>query len=216
MAGVEIKDSEHVFIAGRTGSGKTVCARQYLSGFEHVVALDTKGKLKWPEVDPKELTLVKRLRDLPDTDTPKIIYRPIWEELEPEYYNEFFRWCYRRGNCQVWIDEVMGVCKNSFDIPEYYKAILTRGRELNVTAWSLTQRPSGIPQLIISEATHLFVYDLNLPQDRQKLVEVTGAEELWDRPNIAARKPYSFWYYNVNEENARLARLVERRERRGQ
>lgn len=206
-----ISDSEHVFIAGRTGTGKTVCARQYLSGFEYVVALDTKGKLQWPEVDPKELTLVKHLRDLPKVATPKIIYRPTWEELEPEYFNEFFRWCYQRQNCQVWIDEVMGVCKSPFDIPDYYKAILTRGRELHVTAWSLTQRPSGIPQLIISEATHLFIYDLNLPQDRQKLVEVTGANELWDRPNIKARKKFAFWYYHVEAEKAQLGRLVERR-----
>lgn len=211
MARPIILDSEHVFVAGRTGSGKTVCARQYLSGFPYVVALDIKGKLIWPEVPEDEQTLVTHLRDLPQVETPKIIYRPSHDELNPEYYNEFFRWCYNRGNCVVWIDEVMGVCKNAFDIPEYYRAILTRGRELHVAAWSLSQRPSMIPQVIISEATHLFVYDLNLPQDRQKMVEVTGATELYQRPNIAARRKYTFWYYHVEAEHARLARLTERR-----
>jgi hypothetical protein len=212
VAGLEIRDSEHVFIAGRTGTGKTVCARQYLTGFKYVVALDTKGKLRWPEIEPKDVTVVKHLKDLPDVQTPKIIYRPVWNELDSDYYNEFFRWCYKRENTVVWVDEVMGVCKSPFDIPDYYRAILTRGRELHVAVWSLTQRPSGIPQLIISEATHLFVYDLNLPQDRAKLVDVTGAEELSLRPNIVSGKKYSFWYYHVEAENARLARLVERRD----
>lgn len=206
---VVIKPSEHVFIAGRTGSGKTFLARKYLNRYKNVVALDTKGTLVWPEVPEEELTLVTRLADLGGVKTPKIIYRPDWQEIELEFYNEFFRWCYMRGNTIVWIDEAMSVCPNPMRIPDYYKAILTRGRELQVAAWSLTQRPSGIPQVIMSEATHFFVFDLNMPQDRAKLAEVTGAEELLEKPSTKYGD-YSFWYYNVNRDRAVPARLVER------
>lgn len=208
--GVVIKPSEHVFIAGRTGSGKTYLARKYLSRYKNVVALDTKGTLIWPEVSEEELTLVTKLTDLGSVKTPKIIYRPDWQEMEFEFYNEFFRWCYMRGNTIVWVDEAMSVCPNSHKIPDYYKAILTRGRELKVAVWSLSQRPSGIPQVIMSESSHFFVFDLNMPQDREKLVEVTGAEELLEKPSTKYGK-YTFWYYNVERERAVPARLVERK-----
>ena len=39
----KIKSSEHVFIAGRTGSGKTFLAETYLASFPNVIVLDTKG-----------------------------------------------------------------------------------------------------------------------------------------------------------------------------
>lgn len=207
--GIVIKPSEHTFIAGRTGSGKTYLARKYLANYPEVVALDTKGTMTWPEVDEDDLTIITRLTDLSAAKTSKIIYRPDWSEMEFDFYNEFFRWCYMRGNTLVWVDEAMSICPSPHRIPDFYKAILTRGRELNVAVWSLTQRPSGIPQVIMSESTHFFIFDLNMPQDRSKLAEVTGAEELMEKPSTEYGA-YSFWYYNVSRESATPARLVER------
>lgn len=214
--------NEHVFIPGRTGSGKTYLARKYLANYKNVVAIDTKGLLSWPEIpgtiwtgkekenlknnfQNKELTMVFNLRDLAAVETPKIIYRPTWDELKEEYYNEFFKWIYLRQNTIVWIDEVMSICPTPYKIPEYYKAILTRGRQRQTAAWSLTQRPSGIPQIIMSESTHFFAFDLNLPQDRDKLTEVTGARELQEKPG-----KYLFWYYHVERDTAYKAKLVEK------
>lgn len=216
--------NEHVFIPGRTGSGKTFLAKKYLANYQNVVVLDTKGLVSWPEIPDTEwtgeekeilknngknenLSMVFKLKDLETADTPKIIYRPPWEELEEEYFNAFFQWIYRRKNTIVWVDEVMSVCPNPHKIPEFYKAILTRGRQRKTAVWSLTQRPSGIPQIIMSESTHFFVFDLNLPQDREKLVEVTGAVELYEKPG-----KYVFWYYHVETEKAYKAKIVERRQ----
>lgn len=215
--------NEHVFIPGRTGSGKTYLARKYLANYKNVVALDTKGLLSWPEIPGtvwtgpekenlknngknENLTIVTKLSEIDTVETPKIIYRPPWEELKDEYYNEFFKWIYLRRNTIVWVDEVMSICPSPYKIPEYYKAILTRGRQRNTAVWSLTQRPSGIPQITMSESTHFFCFDLNLPQDREKLVEVTGARELLQKPG-----KYLFWYYHVAHDEAYKAKLVERR-----
>lgn len=223
---VIIKPNQHVFIAGRTGSGKTYLVRKYLAGYENVVVLDTKGTTVWPEIPGtrweerdngpkpkgylyeagKEFTLVTRLKDLPMARTPKIMYRPVWEEMTPEFYDKFFKWCYQRRNTIVWVDEAMSVSPNPFKIPDYYKAILTRGRELNVAVWSLTQRPTGIAQVIISEATHIFCFDLNMPQDREKLAEISGAYEFEEPPG-----KYKFWYFFVESDRAVLAQLVERK-----
>jgi hypothetical protein len=217
-----IPANEHVFIAGRTGSGKTFMAKKYLANYDNVVAIDTKGLLSWPEIPDtmwrgqekeilvnngknKNLTIVTKLEALENVNTPKIIYRPEWDELNEEFYNAFFKWVYMRKNTIVWVDEAMSICPSPFKIPEYYKAILTRGRQRQTAVWSLTQRPSGIPQIIMSESTHFFVFDLNLPQDREKLVEVTGARELYAKPG-----KYVFWYYHVENDQAFKAKLVER------
>lgn len=214
-----IGNSEHVLIAGRTGSGKTYAAKKYLTNYKNVVVLDTKGRVSWPEIpgsvwDPENpyilldggpnLTLVTHFASLQFCRTPKIIYRPCWEEMNQDYYNRFFKWIYRRENTIVWVDEVMSVSPNPSTLPEFYRACLTRGRELNIGVWSLTQRPSGINQLVISESSHIFAFDLNLPQDREKIVDVTGAREFYEKPG-----KYLFWYYFVEWDRAIKAKLVE-------
>jgi len=188
-----IKINQSVFIAGRTGCGKTYLAKKYLANYPFVVALDTKGMLKWEEVPKKDLTIVTNLADLPKATTPKIIYRPSFTEMNLESYNEFFKWVYFRENCIVWVDEVMGVCPNSSKIPEYYKAILTRGREKNTACWSLTQRPLTIPAVVISESLHVFVFQLNMEQDREKIANITGYNE-FKRPPQAK---FQFWYLDL-------------------
>src|SRR5690606_17109539 len=173
--GVHIPPNEHVFIGGQTGSGKTFLARKYLAGYRYVVALDTNGNLDLPEIPRDQITIVTRLLNLPNARTPKIIYRPVREELNEAYDNEFFRGVYRRQNTIVWVDEAMSVSPNPLRIPEYYKACLTRGRELGIGVWSLSQRPAKIALEILSESTHFFIFRLNLQEDRKRLREITGA-----------------------------------------
>jgi len=206
-----IAPNEHVFIGGKTGSGKTFLAKKYLAGYPNVVALDTKGTLNWDEIKKEDLVIVKHLRELSFVTKQKIIYRPVWEEMTPEYYDKFFKWCYKRRNCIVWVDEAMSVSPNPYRIPEYYKAILTRGRELNVAVWSLSQRPSGIANVIMSESTHFFIFDLNMPADRLKLAEITGCREILDKPSggKGGMEKFAFWYFNVEEDRPVKAKLVE-------
>lgn len=211
-----IKPSEHVFIAGATGTGKTYLARKYLAQYEYVVAIDTKGMLQWPEVPKDEKIVVTKLTDLDKAGEKysKIIYRPRFEELNFEYYNSFFRWVYERKNTICWVDEVMSICPNPHKIPDYYKAILTRGRERKTAAWSLTQRPSGIPAVIMSESTHLFIFRLNLPADRDKLSYITGSEKLEERPDLlpgGGKDKYAFWYWQPENDEPIRAKLIEKR-----
>lgn len=210
-----ILPSEHVFIAGQTGSGKSYLAERYLAGFPYVVMLDTKGEMLdrwlqrkkplWVGVPDDEVTLVQHLEEIDKVDTPKIIYSPSFEELNEEYYNAFFQWCYFRRNTVVWVDEAMSVSPNPHRIPEYYKAILTRGRSRNTAVWSLTQRPKGIANVIMSEATHFFVFRLQMEQDRERIADITGAPEFYEIP-----PKYHFWYFRQGMERPILARLVER------
>jgi hypothetical protein len=155
----EITQSDMVFICGGTGSGKSRLAEIYLAGenYKHVVKLDTKGEY-WERkgsgdppwrglVEDEDYQVIFKLKDLEYAEKAKIIYVPDYDEQEPEYYNEFFRWIYERQNTIVWIDELMSVCDNAFRIPRFLKAIYTRGRSRKTAAWSCSQRCNEIPIL---------------------------------------------------------------------
>jgi DNA helicase HerA-like ATPase len=90
------------------------------------------------------------------------------------------------------VDEVMQVCPSAITIPAWYKGALTRGMELGVGVWSLTQRPSTIPISILSESTHYFIFRLNAISDRKRLVDYTGQTEF-----LEMNEKRVFWYYNT-------------------
>jgi len=197
-----IRRSEHVFIAGGTGSGKTFLASHYLSKYSNVIVLDTKGMFdNWDYMSDKELTIVERLTDLENVKTPKIIYRPIFQEMTQDVYNMFFSWVYRRKNTIVLIDEAMQISPNPHVIPEWLRGCLQRGRQKNVSIWALTQRPKSISPLFLSEATHIFVFRLNMEQDREKVVDVTGHSKFIEKP-----ERHCFWYLNLTDDDGRVVK----------
>lgn len=201
----KIGRDEMVFVAGRNGSGKTELARQYLAGWDSVYVLDSKNTFEWLDtVDKKEVTRITKLAEINDAKTPKVVYSPVLKELNQDYYNAFFQYCYFKRNCTVLIDELMGICESSRQesMPEYLKGILTRGRELKVSAWCLTQRPKNIPVLAMSEAKHFFIFDLNMKEDRDRVAQLSGFKEMEEKPG-----QYVFWYANINSENAIRAKL---------
>ena len=198
MAGL-IPGSEHVFIPGMTGSGKTALAREYTAGItKPVFVLDTKGTFEWGANVPDRV-VVSRLSEIAAAarDYDKVTYRPAYDELDFEWYDAFFRFCYDLRNCTVLVDEAMQVCPSPSKIPPYYKGILTRGRELNVNVFSCTQRPATIPILLFSEATHWFIFALNNLADRKRISDFTG----YDRFMQPVPK-YHFLYYNTSKPEA--------------
>lgn len=201
QSGGIIQPDEHVFIAGMTGSGKTYLAQCYAAGIDkRVLVLDSKGTFEWPHMPQEKRVLVTRLAEIPEAVSRfnYLIYRPAREELNIKFYDAFFQFCYELGNCTVLVDEVMQVCPNSSaaSMPEFYRGILTRGRELNVNVWSCTQRPATIPVVIYSESTHMFIFKLNAAPDRERMADFFGYE---DFEKIIPK--YQFWYYNANTGN---------------
>lgn len=210
----EILRSEHTFIAGSTGSGKSVLAEIYLAGknFPYVVKLDTKGEYyerkmaglpAWRGlVEDKDYKVVFKLKDLEYVDTPKIIYVPDYDEQEEEFYNAFFKWCYERQNTTIWVDELMSIAENAHRAPKFLKACMTRGRSRFVSVWNCTQRPSDIPSIILANSTNFFIFSLLLPADREKIVKITDQKEFFIKP-----KKYHFWFYKIGQNKPVLATL---------
>jgi hypothetical protein len=197
----KIQLGEHVFGCGMTGSGKTFTLENYLVGERNVIVHDTKGTFSWKGLS--EDIIIDNLNDLQYFKEGKAIYRPRFEELEKEYYEEFYKWIYFRQNCIVYQDEIMSVSDNSTYVPMYAKAILTRGRERKTSMWGATQRPKTIPLVYMSEATHFFIFKLQLDADRKRVQEIIPHDEIL--VDIPKRQ---FWYFNTEMDKPVLARLV--------
>ena len=200
----EIPTNKHVLVCGMTGTGKSFLCEQYLTRYEYVVKLDTKGETDerlamgvsaWDSLqEGKDFTIVRNFDLLDEVDTKKIIFVPDYDEQTQETFNRFFRWIFERGNTVLWIDELMSIgTVNSY--PRELGRLLTQGRSKNIGCWCCTQRPSGIPSIVPANCTYFFVFDMALPQDRKKLVETTGMMEMYEMPN-----GYNFWFYKMGDK----------------
>jgi hypothetical protein len=205
MSKAEILTSEHVFIPGRTGSGKTFLAESYLNGFDNVIVLDTKGFFNW-KTSEKHVPVFENLESMSNFGQGRAIYRPDFTELNQEFYDSFFQWIYKRKNTIVYIDELMEVCPSPRTYPLYLKGILTRGREMNIGCWMSTQRPKDIPSLCLNQSTHFFIFNLQEEADREKISKSIERPEVLKNPGTF--ESYIFWYYNSRtQERPIRARL---------
>ena len=163
-------------IVGMTGSGKTTLAKALLAVRDYVVVLDMKGLISWGGYK-RVTTLAEAMNE---RDARKIVYAPNHIELQsPATIDKFFRWIFERRNTTLYVDEVYAVCHKG-QIPFHYNAVLTRGRERNISTISSVQRPKQIPQTILSESEYHYIFKLLMPQDRQRMNDVIGvsAEEI--------------------------------------
>lgn len=186
--------NERVLFCGRTRSGKTTLAERMLRHYPFVVVLDTKGKIVWPGYERHEF-----LQSLMQSEHTHLIYAPAWAEHPEnswESVEKFFRWAYDRGNNIIYVDEVMSVTRGDV-MPQLYRAAVVRGGELGVGVWSATQRPTRIPQVLLSETEHFYIFKLQLSQD---LIKAADAAEVLveDLPIV---REHEFIYIRQGSDN---------------
>ena len=213
----EITRSEHVFVSGGTGSGKSALVELYLAGsnYPYVVKIDTKGEYferkaaglpPWKNlIEGEDYQVIFKLKDLDRAEKAKIIYCPDYDEQEFAYYDAFFKWCYERQNTTIWVDELMSICDNPHRIPRMMKAVYTRGRSRQTCVWACSQRASEIPNIILSNTQVFFIFQMNIEADRMKLVKMTDQKEFMIKP-----QKYYFWFYKLGNNKLILATLKMR------
>jgi hypothetical protein len=149
------------------------------------LVFDWKGLIRWPGY--KRFT---KLDQLIRANKQHSIYAPgIAEFRSVDHHETFFRYAFTKGQCQIYVDEVYSVTSND-DIPEWYHACLTRGREKGISVYSSSQRPMRIPQVIMSEAEHSYIFFLKMSQDRKKVESMTGLDA--DKISTLAKR---YFYY---------------------
>lgn len=180
--------TDRAVLIGQTGSGKTTLARALLATRTYVVVLDTKGMLKWPEFT--KVTSTDQLAQLDPKKTQKIHFVPpyAWTQ-DSAQVDGFFRWIYDRRNTTLYIDELASITQGD-QYPFHFGACFMRGRELEIEVFAGTQRPTRIPQVVLSESEAAYCFKLRLPQDRQRVEAIAGIPQ----ERIAALAKHEFLY----------------------
>jgi hypothetical protein len=186
-------ETDRAAFVGQTGTGKTTLARYVCAQRPYVVVLDPKGVIGW-----KFYEVHSRLEPLTQSRSPRLIYRPVYDELQdPETMDLFFQWVFRRKNTTLYVDEVYAVARGDV-YPFHLGACLTRGREVGVVVYCATQRPARVPQIVFSESEYVYCFRLKLPQDRERMKEITGL----DPDSIGALPKHHFFYAPQDGEPA--------------
>jgi hypothetical protein len=190
-------NSRAVFV-GKTGTGKTTLAERVCANFLNVVVLDSKAEMQW-----NGYQIFDNLSSVKRATATRIIWQPNPHEQNEESYDDFFKWVYDRKNTVCYIDEVLAICKNSQNIPFWYRALLTRGRSRGIGTFNSTQAPVYVPHWILSQSEHYFIFKMKLGTDREKVESITGISR-YELDNL---QNHEFYYANDNDYVRRKLKL---------
>lgn len=174
---LRIGREQHAFIAGATGSGKSVLARFLVLDplKQYSVVWDPKHSRtvsQWPGQK-----FIYSFDELEGSEERRIVYRPPIEAGESaEEQLRFFRWIFEQGHVRCYVDECVALLDNQRG-NLWFRACLQMGRELGVSMVCATQRPVSIPIITMSEASRVFVFRLNWPEDQERIKKITGISE---------------------------------------
>lgn len=208
---INIRSNERVAIVGKTGSGKTYLAEKLAKPIKRLVVVDAKGKLKGKfntvDWDIQNPTKDKNFIALRNGENVRLRIPPLIADTKElsKMYDKFFYLLYTIGNLTIYIDEVYGVIPPRATVTTYLNALYTRGRELGISVWASTQRPSWIPLEMLSEADVFFVFKLQLPQDRKRMADVIGNEVL-----TPVTDKHGFYFYSTEQDRPIYTRGLSR------
>lgn len=187
MADFTMGPTDRVLVVGTTGSGKSTATRAMTVGYRNQVVIDPKHD----EALPRSITVytpAEFARVYPQRAT-RILYRPDASLDRGEDVDQVMARVERYGRTAVIVHEAMFYATAAWILPSY-RRLQVAGRGRGIPVWSLSQRPMGLHNVLLSEATHVLLFDLALEGDRRKIAGIVG-DGAMERPGI----PFSFGYY---------------------
>lgn len=184
------KQGEHVFISGSTGSGKTVLGRhidqiRLNAGGSVVVFIakmrpdktileDYRGWTRWKRWKRYHTASENRILLWPDTSRMKLRDALAHQR---EVFGEALETLGKIGTWTLDIDEGLYTTHPSFlGFAQEVAMLHALGRASNLTIITKAQRPSHIPLIVYSSASHAFIGRTQERTDIQRLSELGGRE----------------------------------------
>jgi hypothetical protein len=217
------RQGEHVSLIGATGCGKTTLAHHLLPMRKYVVVLATKPKdssmnalirdgytksKTWP-AGPSDL--VQRVVLWPPIDkrTKKANQKVVFAEALNNIYEQG-AWC-------IYADE-LHYLSTTLGLQPIFTDLWQQGRSMGISLVASMQRPSHVPLLAYTQATHVFFWRANDTRDL-KTIGGIGSIDSKVIQNVVSRLPgkatsgfpknqaYAFLYVNVNSGKLIVSRV---------
>lgn len=179
---------EHVTLIGKTGSGKTHAALALMDLRTYSLIAATKRRdplLK--EAVTHGYKVTESMREIPRTETGTPVHRKVivWpgQAIESERerlamqasaLRETLSIAERQGYWTVLLDETMWAY-DRLGLKKELDSVWYQGRSAGVSLVACAQRPTRVPRLMISQASHLFLWRVSDKRDLEPLREIAGA-----------------------------------------
>lgn len=202
------EQGEHMLISGATGSGKTALSRHVdeirIERGGHVVVFvcklrpdatilrDYKGFVRWKEWRKRPAPHENKVLLWPDTDKAKTMRHAL--EIQKNVFGEAMDGLSQVGKWTVHVDEGLYFCNPAFlNLSQELAMLHALGRSSKLTMITLTQRPSHLPLIIYSSASHAMIGRTRENVDLKRLSELgsrESAKSLAGRINAQGRHDF--------------------------
>lgn len=216
LARLRWRQGEHVSILGPTGQGKSVLALALLAQRRYVIALVNKTK------DAELAPLVRRgggwrrLRSWPSSVPPRLAPRLIvWPSPrslataageQAALFGATLDGVYRGGGWTVWIDETFYVAE-TLKLGKDLRVLWQQGRSAGTSIVACSQRPSGVPLEMYSEATHLFLFAVRDKAAVRRLVDIGNVDPKQLAEVLAGLGQHEFAYVDARSGTVITSRV---------
>lgn len=214
---VSIPNNGRGFIAGQTGTGKSLLSRTLIRPHKNVIVIDPKGEFE-PFGEYAIVYKAKELAKAAKNPDRAVVYRPIPEEDNVDSYDRVLEWVYRRRNTFLYIDELNSVIGSSYaSYPLFLRAICMQGRSMNVGCLMVSQRPSNIPLFCLSESEQQWKFFLKLRKDQIRMAEFMGNSVIEPEsfPVDTVHSNFHSFYYSAMSDRANAKDYLLRIENNG-
>jgi len=175
-------------IVGKTGSGKTFKCLNLTRHTERVIYFDTQGKDYTDGVMFYNLDELSRFWLKVYRGKFRLIYRPLDPMAE---FEEICKLAFTCGNLTIVTEELPSLCGSQFIGAEFRKVIF-RGRMQDIHFIGLMQRPIGIHRDITSQATEIFIFNIDEPGDVKYFTSRIG-QNIEERIRALEKYQYLHW-----------------------
>src|SRR5580698_5332695 len=181
--------SQHLFIVGTTGSGKTRAAVWHLSKRNYL-------KMPWIVLDYKRDELIAAIPAIEMGMHEKLPTHPGLYVIRDDPDNQdglanLFTRIWRRTHMGTYIDEGYNI--ESGDANKRYRMLITQGRSLKCPVMTLSQRPVWVNKFAVSESNFYQMFRLNAHDDKKIMKGFMPAESMIELPEFHS------WYYDVGK-----------------
>lgn len=217
------RQGEHISLIGATGCGKTTLAHHLLPMRKYVVVLATK---------PKDSSMNELIRDGytksktwpvgPSELVPRVVlWPPISKRTQKTNQKHVFadalNQIYEQGAWTVYADELHYLTV-TLGLQPIFTDLWQQGRSMGISLVASMQRPSHVPLLAYTQATHVFFWRANDTRDL-KTIGGIGSVDSKRIQDVVSKLPgkatagwpknqaYAFLYVNVNSGRLIVSRV---------